>query len=491
MSVERHHFLLSKFSERMFANRQKMIGSVARSKTRWIFILAVIIGFILLFALLRERKSASPLPTALVPLPLPLRKRSSSLVFWAINNHDGCRVDTATLLQGLNQTVIIADHVGRKNPYLSAFTRPNIVFLRDTHALAPVMDSHRGHSERLLEADLQAFFSFYHNDSVMSTVNAFYCSFPMSLCEIYMPLNRSIIWLPAHRFTLARCSRPELDRLISHLQQSVQPDQQPKHFLAAGGRYDQEYIKYYTGLDAILLPTNAFWYAFNVTRWTEAKSEILVGPLQHSSHPLIQKMSDSSRRRKSSFRFATAKSLYGHYQLQQIADHRAIVLLPYAVLSYGMTELYALGIPIFVPSIEFLVQLKLVSDRTLLDDFYCGKDLKFSDLPNQHPRSTHPHSPEDRDSIAAMNYWLQFADYYQWPHIQRFVSWGDLIDKLSKTDFGKVHQRMFEENLQRRTRLINDWQKIFAQIDPNPRLIPNDYQTAIRQLWNTSQLQAF
>ena len=355
----------------MFANRQKTISLVARSKTRGNFILALIIGSVFLFVILREKKSTLPLPQARVPLP-PLH-RSSSLVFWATNNHDGCRVDTATLLQGLNQTVIIADHVGRKNPYLSAFTRPNIVFLRETHTLAPVIDSHRGHSESLLEADVQSFFSFYHNDSVMSTVNAFYCSFPMSLCEIYMPLNRSIIWLPAHRFTLARCSRSELDRLISHLQQSVQSDRQPKHFLAAGGRYDQEYIKYYTGLDAILLPTNAFWYAFNVTRWTEAKSEILVGPLQHSSHPLIQRMTDAAGMRKSPFRFATAKSLYGHYELQQISDHRAIVLLPYAVLSYGITELYALGIPIFVPSIEFLVQLKLVYDRTLLDDFLLWK----------------------------------------------------------------------------------------------------------------------
>ena len=490
-AVERHHFLLSTFSERMFTNRQKTIGLFSRWRTRGNFILTLIIGSVLLFVLLRGKTSTLPLPSAAVPLPLPVSNRSSSLIFWAINNHDGCRVDTATLLQGLNQTVIITDHVGRKNPYLSAFTRPHIVFLRETHALAPVIDSHRGHSDSLVEEDVKAFFSFYHNDSVMSTVNAFYCSFPMSLCEIYMPLNRSIIWLPAHRFTLARCSRPELDRLISHLQQSVQADQQPKHFLAAGGRYDQEYIKYYTGLDAILLPTNAFWYAFNVTRWTEARSEILVGPLQHSNYPLIQRMTGAARMRKSPFRFATAKNLYGHYELQQIADHRAIVLLPYAVLSYGITELYALGIPIFIPSIEFLVQLKLVSDRTLLDDSYCGKHLKFTDLPNQHPRSNHPHSPEDRESIAAMNYWLQFADYYQWPHIQRFVSWEDLIDKLSKTDFSKVHQRMFEENVERRTRLVNDWQKILAQIDPHPRPIPKDYQTAIRQLWNTSQLQAF
>ena len=471
----------------MFVDRPKTIAFVARSSTGRKLVFALLVSGIILFTLHSQKKS---LPGSSETRPL-LSNQRPSLVFWAINNHDGCRVDTATLLQGLNQTVIIADHVGRRNPYLAAFTRPNIIFLRENHTLAPFMTTHRSHSDRLMEKDLQGFFSFYQLDPVMANVNAFYCSFPMSLCEVYMSLNRSIIWLPAHRFTLARCSRPELDRLIYHLQQSVQPYRQPKHFLAAGGRYDQEYIKYYTGLDAILLPTNAFWYAFNVTRWTETRKEILVGPLQHSGHPLIEKMTAAAQARNSPFRFATAKSLYGRYELQQIGDHRAIVLLPYAVLSYGITELYALGIPIFVPSIDFLIQLKLVYDRTLLDNFYCGTHLKFTDLPSQHSNSHHPYSPEDRESTAAMTHWLQFADYYQLPHIERFVSWEDLIEKLSNTDFRKVNQRMFEENLQRRTRLINDWQKIFAQIDPHPRRIARDYQTAIRQLWNTSQLQAF
>ena len=192
-------------------------------------------------------------------------KSTSSLTFWAINLHHGCRVDTATLLQGLDQNVIIADHFQRNNYYREALTRPHISFPAEKRSLAPFMHSHKTHSQSLSENDIRAFFKYYQKDPVMLGVNAFYCSFPSSTCEIYMPLNRTIIWLPAHRFTLGRCSPPEIDRLILHMQQSVRPEQQPKHFVAAGGRYDQEYIKYYTGLDAILMPANSLWYAFNVT----------------------------------------------------------------------------------------------------------------------------------------------------------------------------------------------------------------------------------
>lgn len=77
---------------------------------------------------------------------------------------------------------------------------------------------------------------------------------------------------------------------------------------------------------------------------------------------------------KEKWQFATAKQLYGHYNLQQVAEHRAIILLPYAVLSYGMTELYALDVPIFVPSVPFAVQLGIFYDvRVYVDGSpYCG-----------------------------------------------------------------------------------------------------------------------
>lgn len=450
-----------------------------------LFLLAGVIIVFLLFNLFfssyRKINSANRFNTDTPTLPL---------TFWAITLHHGCRVDTATLLQGLNQNVIIADHTQRSSYYPAALTRPHILFPGDKRQLAPFMYSHKSHSDPLSENDIRAFFNYYHDDPAMLGVNAFYCAFPSSMCEVYMPLNRTIIWLPAHRFTLGRCSRQEIDRLILHMQQSVRPEQQPKHFVAAGGRYDQEYIKYYTGLDAILLPVNSLWYAFNVTCFNQSRAEILVGPLQNHEHSLIPTITKAAAALNSSFKFATAKSLYGRYELQQIANHRAVILLPYAVLSYGITELYALGIPIFVPSIDFIVELKLVYDRTLIDSFYCGRTLKFEDMPKQHPRSNHPYSPEDIVLPDAMRYWLQFADYYQLPYIQTFSSWNDLILKLSKTNFKTVHENMHKENLRRKANLIEKWKSIFAQIDPNQRLISENYDMAIKQLWNTTKLQA-
>jgi hypothetical protein len=50
---------------------------------------------------------------------------------------------------------------------------------------------------------------------------------------------------------------------------------------------------------------------------------------------------------------------------------------------------------------------------------------------------------------------------------------------------------MQKENLRRKADLIEKWKLIFDQIDPNQRLINEDYDTAIKQLWNTTKLQVF
>ena len=137
-----------------------------------------------------------------------------------------------------------------------------------------------------------------------------------------------------------------------------------------------------------------------------------------------------------------------------------------------------------------MVALNIAHDRTLVDVHYCGRQLKFSELSEQHPASTRPYSPDDLRSVNATAYWLQYAVYYQLPHIQRFSSWHELIEKLSSTDFDKVNKQVYAENLRRKARLIRDWQSVLSQIDSNPRMIPKDYETALRQLWNTTRLQA-
>ena len=37
-------------------------------------------------------------------------------------------------------------------------------------------------------------------------------------------------------------------------------------------------------------------------------------------------------------------------------------------------------------------------------------------------------------------YWLQFSDYYEWPHIQYFDDFNELKKKLLNSDFQSIHK---------------------------------------------------
>lgn len=65
--------------------------------------------------------------------------------------------------------------------------------------------------------------------------------------------------------------------------------------------------------------------------------------------------------------------MYSQYELSDLARHSAIVIFPYAVMSYSIVDFYLSNIPIFVPSIDMLNKSKSVFDRSVYFSSYCGK----------------------------------------------------------------------------------------------------------------------
>lgn len=294
------------------------------------------------------------------------------------------------------------------------------------------------------------------------------------------PSPQTIIFWPAHRYPLGRCTVKCWQRLTQHMRAAAASG----HIIAAAGRYDAEYVRYFTGLEPVLLPTSALWYAgLGETNFSSARPEILVTPRKQRPPQHMAAMNAAGGGR---YNFTQYSTLFQRgYTLQALADHRAMVLLPYAVLTYGLTELYALEVPIFVPTPGLLVELGTMVDTKLSDGPYCGGKLKPQP---PHPSNVHPYSPEDR-SPAALRYWFRVADYYQSPHVTQFSSWKDLVAKLDATNFDQVHRLMAAENLRREADLKARWREVLARVQRGGR-VPASYEAALRDLWNTTQLQA-
>ena len=113
-------------------------------------------------------------------------------------------------------------------------------------------------------------------------------------------------------------------------------------------------IRYYTGLsNLVLLPTLTTGYM------DSSIYEEVVGKLDSF---LIFKWRDDEEDFVQDIKEAFAPELSAEYvydlykegyQPEDLAKHRAVITLPYSVMSYRTSELYALAIPLFVPSLKF------------------------------------------------------------------------------------------------------------------------------------------
>jgi hypothetical protein len=287
---------------------------------------------------------------------------------------------------------------------------------------------------------MRDFFEYYKNDTDILKTDAFYCSFPPAMCELYLPFNRSIIINAAHRIFLGRCSKNESHALTERLKMMSAAPTGVRHFLSASNSYDAEYLKFFTGLEVPVISGSSFGYQY--CQYKKVRDEIVVGPLQRTEVPAFLN--------STKFDFHTLKSLYGKYKVEDICKHSVFIMIPYAVHSYGISEVYSLSVPIVAPSIELALRWGLFSDKNTNDNHYCGDAF-------EHPvwnSGSQPYSPEDR-SEAAQQHWLQFADIYEFPYIQYFDSLEQLEKLLETLDFNSIHMKMAAYNRQRRTRIYS------------------------------------
>jgi hypothetical protein len=76
---------------------------------------------------------------------------------------------------------------------------------------------------------------------------------------------------------------------------------------------------------------------------------------------------------------------------------------------------------------------------------------------------SHLFLPQKDDPESEM-YWLQFSDYYEWPHIQYFDDYNELKQKLLKSDFKLIHEKMKEETEIKGLRLNSRWCDVIEKI---------------------------
>ena len=113
--------------------------------------------------------------------------------------------------------------------------------------LSAALRSYTRYDTRLTGAMVEEHFNHYKDSPLIHSVDAFICSFPASMCQLWIPFNKTIIFLPAHRYNLGRCTQDEWKELDDDLLR-LAGSTNPKHVIGAADSYDLEYLQHYTGL---------------------------------------------------------------------------------------------------------------------------------------------------------------------------------------------------------------------------------------------------
>ena len=323
---------------------------------------------------------------------------------------------------------------------------------------------------RLTPELIDQFYNTYVNDAQMKKVTSFVCTLPVAMCEAFVKFNKSMIVIATIRYEQAR---PEPDKWKALNGLLVNVSRHSTSVLAANNLYDAKYIEYFTGLKPIVVPN---YCAYLKESYNPSRTQFLVTPI-HSTElydKFMVEFDEEIITRQVDLTIFPLRQMYPQYLFSDLAAHPGIVYFPYQVSMSSFTEQYRMNVPMFFPTIDLLskwhIEYHVVRQRT-----WAGYLHKTSSSSLIHGYRTNIPDPNNDIDEDAVKYWMQFADYYQWPHLIYFDSVKDLVNKMLKVDLNEISRRMKEFNEKEQLRIKDLWSKIILKITEGTP-IPDKYR---------------
>ena len=400
------------------------------------------------------------------------REPIKSYVLMTPDIHDGTRVDLASNILSLNQTLYLTSAKIHLPHYSNLRKRETSEQSYLAHPRSSLVIGNRSLCKntpfkKYNENVSINMFQLLAKTEMFSKVDAIVCMFYPAICQNYVALNKTIIYMPAHRFFIKRCTKNDIDSYFYWMFNS-----KSSKIVVAAGQYDAEYINYFTGKKIPYIIASTILTYPNPPLNSSRRMNI-VAPFKEEGTKWLPILRKNAREMNYKYPFASIRSFKHPFSLDELASFQSVIVFPYAVLSYYLCDIITSTIPMFVPSPEFILDYNLMHDYRNTGK-YCPQNAY------QPPKSNltrHPYSPEDNSRDARL-YWLQFASFYT-PCVTVFSSFEDLFKKLQSTDFNKVRQcnREYRQTILNHNR--KQWEAILQQIDQG-RIIPESYSDFLK-----------
>eukprot|EP01049_Picozoa_sp_SAG25_P008947 SAG25_NODE_846_length_5084_cov_13.320963_1_plen_956_part_00 len=361
------------------------------------------------------------------------------------------------------------------------------------------------------EAQIQEFTATYETDPEFERVDAFICHHPAANCELFLPFKKSIIVHATTRLEFGRHDEGIDWRISSGYDRSVGAKKWKQwvrtlqnlakdshNIIAANNLYDRDYIKYFTGIqDVLLLPSwcgdncvgasfcKDGWESKITEGWLPTRPEVMIVPYRSNldrsryrtgirdpkDHPIIKELAAVPEFVSNGTVVKMIRELYSDANPLRMLKHPAIVVLPYQISTIQLVELYRLNIPTFCPSLSLLK--RWCREHDLLWEVHYGWPenlMNVTDIPNPngHPLMD-KYGKEWEDMF---DHWIPKSDFYRFGHITYFDSW-EHFHRLYRTmqekgELDTTSHKMAASNAKLRKSLVEKWRHVLQRVRRDP-----------------------
>ena len=356
------------------------------------------------------------------------------------------------------------------------------------------------------DVEIEKFKIAYENDDEFKRVDAFICHHPAANCELFLPFDKPIIIHATTRIEFGRHDAGIDWRLGAGYEEEkakrkwrswistiMKLDKDKRNIIAANNAYDAEYIKHFTGVDAMLLPSwcgrdvgikfcDDGWESSIPKEYKPTRREVMIVPYRSNlgrsrfeknlrnpkDHPVIKSIDSATSEVGTQINLIS--DIYEDSNPLHMTNHPAIVIMPYQISTINLVELYRLNIPSFCPSLKLLKQW--CKDHDLMWEVHYGWPERLDDLLGGATDIPDPNGKLGMDKNSdewerQFDYWVPLADFYKFEHIVYFDSWQDFYDKfdaMTQADLHNLSENMRKVNALVELKLVDQWKEIFARL---------------------------
>lgn len=294
-----------------------------------------------------------------------------------------------------------------------------------------------------------AFYERYKDE--LKEYDGFICTYAPSFCLLYEKFKKPIITVAPIRYEAPFWDdKGRWEWYNQYLEKGIDSG---LIIPVANNKCDKEYCEAYTRKEWIHIPS--------LCEYTESTYDPKHSSFLYSSlFPMETLHHDPTIRNKK-------EALRPRYEWQELAEYRGIIHIPYTISTMSIFENYTSGIPMFFPSLDFMLRL-----RKSFGHLGVLNQLSWREVWRLQPGAILPPGEDvtdinKYDNIEEEKSWVELADFYdeEWmPHINYFNSFPELSNMLATIDTSTVSQNMLSFNKIRKQRIYSLWEEVLRGI---------------------------